>query len=78
VKKNFNEEIVKIPVELAKRIQVELKMTPGLDFNTLLIQALDQWFYRKHDTQQKLSLTDLNERFIEDSSLGHGPRATAK
>jgi hypothetical protein len=31
VKKIFNEETVKIPVELAKRIQVELKMTPGLD-----------------------------------------------
>ena len=74
----MNEETVKIPAELTKRIQVELKMTPGLDFNTLLVQALNQWFSKKHDTQQKLSPADLRERFIEDSSLGNGPRASVK
>jgi len=78
MKKELNEEIVKIPAELARRIQAELKMNPGLDFNTLLVQALNHWFSRKHDSQEKLSLADLKERFIEDSSLGHGPRATVK
>ena len=78
MKQELNEEIVKIPVELAKKIQVAIEMTPGLDFNSLLIQALNQWFSGKYDSQQKLSLADLKERFIEDSSLGHGPRATVK
>jgi len=74
MKNKLNKERVNIPAELALKIQAAIKITPGLDFNTLLIQALHHWFSPKQDTQQNISLADLKERYIKDSSAGYGPQ----
>ena len=74
MKKEMTEETIEIPNKLALKIKQAVAGTPGLDFNLLVNQAFEQWFNKSPD-MKKYSLAELRERFIEDTTSGHGPKA---
>ena len=74
------EEVTKtltIPKKLLEEIEAIISLTPGLDFNTYVMQAIHQNL-RNSNTSQALTLDELKNlrsHFIVDDKEGHGPKA---
>ncbi len=71
---------ITISEELLKEVEAKLSLTPGLDFNTFIIQAVNDRLASKINSKP-LSMSELKEltsRYVKDNSKGFGPQGQSK
>lgn len=76
MKIEYTEKTITIPKKLLQEIEAIISLTPGLDFNTFIIQAIQKTL-RNSNTSDSLTwekLKELKSRYIIDNKESFGPK----